>query len=90
MSLYDYYIVNLPATREAGEMTFWARGAGQDTTDPEQALIVNEEYVNGALHRYDNGATTRALLISRVRGHEGDLMELLIPKKPATNEGEAA
>lgn len=90
MSMYDYHIINLQATRQSGVVTFWGRGAGPDTTDPKQALIVNEEYVNGALHRYDNGSTTRAVLARVVRNHQGNLMELLTQKKPATNEGEAA
>jgi hypothetical protein len=85
-----YYIINLPATRQAGKVIFWGRGAEPDTPDPEQALIVSEEYVNAALHRYDNGATTRAILASVVRNYDGDLMELLTPKKPATKEGDAA
>lgn len=89
MSLYDYLIINLPATRRAGKVMFWGRGTQPDTPDPKQALIVNEEYVNAALHRYDNGATTRAILARVVREHEGDLMELLFPHTTKTR-GDAA
>ncbi|WP_027853367.1 hypothetical protein [Marinobacterium litorale] len=86
----DYFIINLPATRKAGEMIFWAVVPRHDTKDQDSAMIVSEEHLNKALHRYDNGATTRAILAQVVREHDGDLMELLTPKKPATEEGEAA
>lgn len=85
----DYFIINLPLTREAEQVMFW--GCNEpDTGDYRTALIVTEEYVNSNLNRYDNGRTTRAILCRAVRNHQGNLMELLEPKKPTTEEGEAA
>ncbi|MFN3879828.1 MAG: hypothetical protein ACK4L8_00175 [Nitrincola lacisaponensis] len=57
----NYHIINVPATRAAGVLMYWAPGK-PDTPDPQRAMIVSEDQVNRSLERYDNGATTRAVL----------------------------
>lgn len=83
-----YFIINLVATQEANQLIFWGTGAVANTADKAQALIVNEEHLNVSLERYDNGATTRAILADVVRNHTGDWRELINPTIPAQT-GEA-
>ncbi|MFN3881905.1 MAG: hypothetical protein ACK4L8_10805 [Nitrincola lacisaponensis] len=63
--IHYYHIINVPATRAAGCLMYWASGK-PDTPEPQEAMIVNEDQVNRSLERYDNGATTRAVLTSTV------------------------
>lgn len=63
--IHYYHIINVPATRQAGYLMYWAPGK-PDTPEPSDAMIVNEDQVNRSLERYDNGATTRAVLTSVV------------------------
>jgi hypothetical protein len=48
-------------TQQEQRLIFWGERSRFDTPDPHQALVINEEYVNLNLERYDNGSTTRAV-----------------------------
>lgn len=86
----SYFIINLPATRKAQQLTFWGAGTQPDTPDHSQALVVNESQVIASLDRYDNGRTTRAILAHIVENHTGHWRELVGWNSPAQQEGEAA
>lgn len=73
----SYYIINLPATRQAQQLTFLARDYPWDTTALQQALVVSEDRLNASLERFDNGRTTRAVLTNIVESHTGDWRELV-------------
>jgi len=88
MSLYDYYIIDVVATRTEGRVVFWGKGDCLFTTKPQRALVITEESVNANLNRYDDGKHTRAVLCSAVHNHTGDLMELLQYRKPQATEVE--
>ncbi len=89
----SYHIINLSQTRLRQQLTFWGVGNEPDTTDPRRALIVNEEYLNRNLERYDNGRTTRAILTRVVENHTGDWRELMgwpVPENELEQTGDAA
>lgn len=75
-SLYDYYIIDLKATRELGEVWFWAPGFHL-TRCPKLALVITEEFVSGNTAEYDNGTNSQAILCSTVDSHVGPLTDLL-------------
>ncbi len=85
-----YYIINLPATRQAQKLTFWGVGYQPNTADYSEALVVNEDHLNANLERFDNGRTTRAILTTVVQNHTGDWRELVGWTTPAQQEGAAA
>ena len=57
----NYLIINLPMTQQEQRLIFWGERSRFDTADPRKALVINEEYVNINLERYDNGCSTRAV-----------------------------
>ncbi|WP_027855233.1 hypothetical protein [Marinobacterium litorale] len=83
MSRYDYYVIDLEATRSTGRVMFFGKGLrNQLTPEPEQAAVITEEFVNGNTEFYDNGDTTRAVLCSAVREYRDNLMELIHTRHP--------
>jgi hypothetical protein len=62
-----YVIVNVQASVHAATagLVFFTRD-GSLTTDPERAGIWTEGEVNADLDRFDNGTTTRAVLVESV------------------------
>ncbi len=73
----NYYIINLVATRQEQQLIFVGRGYRQDSIDPTQALVVREDLLNKSLERFDNGRTTRAILIEKFESHTGHWRELV-------------
>ena len=61
-----YLIINLPESKQRQTLVFWGTGSQANTTDQGKAMIVNENHLNAALERFDNGSTTRAILADKV------------------------
>ncbi|SEQ24057.1 hypothetical protein SAMN03080615_00856 [Amphritea atlantica] len=78
----NYLIINLPATYERQQLTFWGKPGKSDTTDHKDALVIEEEYININPERYDNGTTTSVILKEAVELHQGDWRELLNWENP--------
>ncbi|MDI3325600.1 hypothetical protein QKW35_14575 [Pontibacterium granulatum] len=74
--MIHYHIINLPESKRRKQLVFWGIGSEANTTHPARALIVNEDHLNAALERYDNGATTRAILTDKVQAIQGDWQQL--------------
>jgi hypothetical protein len=72
-----YLIIDLPKTRENGAVMFWGVGSTVTTANPRAAMVVNSSYLDQNLERFDNGATTQAVLKSVVDEHNGQLEYLL-------------
>ncbi|MGI1669976.1 MAG: hypothetical protein K6L74_06565 [Neptuniibacter sp.] len=70
-------IIDLPASRHAGQVLFWGVAEMVITPDPAKAMLVPTEQMNKSLHRYDNGSTTRAVLQSKVKEMSGDYSQLI-------------
>lgn len=70
-------IIDLPASQMAGQVMFWGVGETVTTPDPTRAMLVPTEHLNKALHRFDNGSTTRAVLKSAVDSLNGDYSQLI-------------
>ncbi|MBU2967083.1 hypothetical protein Q4508_12460 [Amphritea sp. 2_MG-2023] len=84
----NYLIINLPMTQQAQQLIFWGARSHFDTPDPHKAMVINEEYVNINLERYDNGSTTRAVSQNDAINRPNEIFNALgIPK---SNAGEAA
>lgn len=73
----EYLIIDLPKTRETGAVMFWGIGSTVTTANPNAAMVVNSSHLNRNLDRFDNGATTQAVLKSVVDEHNGQLEYLL-------------
>lgn len=73
----EYLIIDLPATRKAGTVMFWGIGSTVTTANPAAGMIVTESHLNNNLNRFDNGATTQAVLKAAVEEHKDDLESLL-------------
>lgn len=84
-----YVIINLPESKLRQQLVFWGIGSEANTTDLARAMIVSEEHLNKSLERFDNGATTRAILADKVDTFQGDWKDL-IDMTPYSVEGEAA
>jgi hypothetical protein len=89
-----YLIIDLIASRAEDKLILWGNGC-QNTADINNALIVNEHYVNQALDRYDNGTTTLAVLVDAARNFTGHWRALVAMPMPcntqnAVQKGEAA
>lgn len=78
-SLYDYYVIDLEATRRIGRPMFYAP-AMRVTPRLENAIKITEEFISGNTESYDNGTTTRAILCSVVDSYPGNLMDLISSK----------
>lgn len=59
-------IIDIPASREAGQVMFWGVAETVTTPDPERAMVVSTEQLNKKLDRFDNGSTTQAVLKAAV------------------------
>ncbi|MGH1460971.1 MAG: hypothetical protein ACRBB6_02930 [Neptuniibacter sp.] len=70
-------IIDLPASRQAGQIRFWGVAETVTTPDPAQAMLVPTEHLNKCLHRYDNGRTTRAVLQNKIKEMNGDYDQLI-------------
>lgn len=73
----EYLIIDLPKTRETGVVMFWGTGSTVTTANPKAAMIVNSGHLEKNLDRFDNGATTQAVLKSAAEKHENALENLL-------------
>ncbi|WP_420554010.1 hypothetical protein [Neptuniibacter marinus] len=73
----EYLIIDLPKTREIGAVMFWGIGSTVTTANPNAAMVVNCSYLDQNLERFDNGATTQAVLKSVVDEHIDQLEYLL-------------
>lgn len=84
----NYLIINLPMTLAEQRLIFWGARSRFDTPDPRKAMVIDEEYVNINLERYDNGSTTRAVSQDDAINRPNEIFNALgIPK---SNAGEAA
>jgi|GEM_PF-6932578 len=61
----NYLIVDVQGSR-AGQPKFFSADLRASTTTLQHADHVPEHIVNSDLERYDNGATTRAVLADRI------------------------
>lgn len=73
----DYLIIDIPKTREVGAVMFWGVGSTVTTANPNAAMIVPENYLIKNLNRFDNGATTSAVLKSVVQEQKDNLETLI-------------
>lgn len=73
----SYLIIDLPATRKIGVVMFWGIGKIVTTPNPNAAMEVNDSHLNSNLDRFDNGATTQAVLKSIALEHKDNLESLL-------------
>lgn len=84
-----YVVINLPESKQRQQLVFWATGSEANTTDLSRAMIVSEEHLNKSLERFDNGATTRAILVDEVDALQGNWKDL-IDMTPYSVKGEVA
>ena len=73
----NYLIIDLPTTRKIGVVMFWGIGKTVTTPSPNAAMEVNDSHLNSNLDRFDNGATTQAVLKSIALEHKDNLEALL-------------
>lgn len=73
----EYLIIDLPKTREVGAVMFWGIGSTVTTANPKAAMVVNSSHLEKNLDRFDNGATTQAVLKSATEKHKSALENLL-------------
>lgn len=85
----SYLIINIPASKAQGELIYWGRQRKYDSPKHIDAIVIGEEYVNINLERYDNGVTTRAVLLQDVINRP-DEVRASIGLNVSAQEGEAA
>lgn len=85
----SYLIINIQASQAQGQLIFWGKQRRYDSSRHIDAIAIDEEYVNINLERYDNGVTTRAVLLQDVINRP-DEVRASIGLNVSAKEGEAA